>query len=351
LREALIGGAVPHPQDTAHQLILVAGFSAAEQHFMPPINPRLLPVFITLVQKIGLHFEKQRTLEKLQKEVAERVSYQHELEQIRTNLEQRVAKRTADLARNNARLLREIEERQEVEQELRRSNAELEQFAYVASHDLKTPLRSIGSFAQLLQRRYGHTLEPAARDYLDFILASARQLDQVINELLNYAQISNTRQVKEELDLNELVANILQQIKGLLDEKGAVVEYHSLPRLYCEKVQMEHLFHNLITNAIKFSKPGVVPIVQLSVEKEARFLKFRVRDNGIGISPRFKDKVFELFQRLHTDKEYLGTGLGLSICRKIVHAVGGDIWFEANDSGTDFFFTIPFTCAAGQEGA
>jgi signal transduction histidine kinase len=349
LREALIGGFVPRQQGTAPSIVLVAGFSAADQHFMPPINERLLPVFNTLVQKIGLHFEQQGTVERLKEEVSERISYQHQLERIRTDLEHRVAKRTEDLARNNARLQHEIEERREVELELRRSNTELEQFAYVASHDLKTPLRSIGSFAQLLSRRHRKTLAPEAREYLDFILASARQLDRVINDLLNYSQISTIKQVKEELDLNELVANTLEQIKGILDETGAVVEYNDLPCLFCERVQMEHLFHNLITNAIKFSKPGEVPRVQISVEHQSRFLQFRIRDNGIGISPKFKDKVFELFQRLHTDKEYVGTGLGLSICRKIVHTVGGEIWFEPNASGTDFYFTIPFSCAAQRQ--
>ncbi|MEL7223174.1 MAG: ATP-binding protein, partial [Bacteroidota bacterium] len=339
--QALVAGFTPRQSGTVYPGFIAAGFTDKEQYFMPDIHARLLPVFNSLAQKVGLHFEQQKILEKLKQEVQERLTYQQELEKIKLDLEQRVEDRTVDLAKNNRRLIQEIDERTEVELELRRSNAELEQFAYVASHDLKTPLRSIGSFAQLLYRRYSEDLDDAAKEYLNFILSSVQQLDNVINDLLRYSQINNQEVVDEDIDINELVKSLILQLKGTLDDNNATIQYGELPVLRCKKVQLEHLFHNLITNAVKFSKPSVDPKVSISFAEKDQWLVFKVRDNGIGISSKYKNKVFELFQRLHTDVSYEGTGLGLSICRKIVQNMGGEIWFEPHEEGTDFFFTVP----------
>ncbi|MBI4862405.1 MAG: response regulator [Candidatus Riflebacteria bacterium] len=225
--------------------------------------------------------------------------------------------------------------------ELARSNRELEQFAYVASHDLQEPLRMVISYLQLLERRYAGQLDSSARDFIGFAVDGAARMQQLIRDLLEFSRVGTRQQPPVATDSGQLLDAALANLAVTVREKEAVVTRDRLPTIRVDPLQITQLFQNLIGNAIKFQKAGK-PEVHVGVTERAREFEFAVRDNGIGIDPSHFDRVFAIFQRLHTRAEYPGTGMGLSICKKIVERHGGRIWVESEPGvGSCFRFTLP----------
>lgn len=225
--------------------------------------------------------------------------------------------------------------------ELERSNAELEQFAYVASHDLQEPLRVVASYSQLLARRYQDKLDSDANDFIDFIVDGATRMQILINDLLSYSRVGSRGKEFESTDLNKVVESALHILELSLEDNAATVTYDNMPTLMADSIQLVQLFQNLIGNAIKFHG-DVPPQIHLGVERKPNEIVFMVRDNGIGIAPQYAERIFLVFQRLHGKEEYPGTGIGLAICKKIVERHGGRIWMESvPGDGSTFFFTIP----------
>jgi len=226
-------------------------------------------------------------------------------------------------------------------EELKRSNRELEQFAYVASHDLQEPLRSVTSFIQLLQRRYEGRLDSDADEFIGFVVGGARRMQQLINDLLTYSRVQTRGREFAPTDCNAVLEQTLVDLKAGLDESNAVVTHDPLPSVVVDEAQLGQLFLNLVGNAIKFRGQGP-PRVHVSVEPKGNEWVFSVRDNGIGIEPQYNERIFQIFQRLHTRSEYKGTGIGLAVCRKIVERHGGQIRVESEPGkGSTFFFALP----------
>ncbi|WP_329113826.1 sensor histidine kinase [Streptomyces sp. NBC_01465] len=227
-------------------------------------------------------------------------------------------------------------------EELRRSNAELEQFAYVASHDLQEPLRKISSFTQLLQRRYGDQLDERADQYIAFAVDGANRMQILINDLLAFSRVGRMQIEPSQVDLEHSLAQALDSLSVLVEETGATVEHDPLPVVVGEPQQLGLLWQNLLSNALKFRAPDRPPHIRISVRRQGEDWHFTVRDNGIGIAPEFREKVFVIFQRLHTRDAYPGTGIGLAMCKKTVEYHGGTIDIEPVDGdGTAVCFTLP----------
>ena len=225
--------------------------------------------------------------------------------------------------------------------ELQRSNAELEQFAYVASHDLQEPLRMVASYCQLIQRRYAAKLDKNANEFINFAVEGAKRMQSLINDLLIYSRVGTKGKPMVATDLEQVLADALANLVIAIEESGAVITHDPLPQVNGDGVQLLQLLQNLIGNALKFRRDEPVRIHIGAARKDDRWL-IDVRDNGIGIEPQYAERIFLIFQRLHTRTEYPGTGIGLSICKKIVERHGGKIWVEpAPVHGSVFKFTLP----------
>jgi PAS domain S-box-containing protein len=232
----------------------------------------------------------------------------------------------------------------EMTEELQRSNAELEQFAYVASHDLQEPLRMVASYVQLLERRYRDKLDDEAVDFINFAVDGAKRMQAMINDLLDYSRVTRKGRPFASVDTRRAVDEALANLSGLVQETGALIDIGGLPNLEGDDRQIVRLFQNLIGNALKYRSPERRAEISISAIVKDGQMIFSVKDNGIGISPEFHDRIFVLFQRLHTRKEYPGTGIGLSLCRKIVERHGGQIWLETTPGqSTCFYFSFPVT--------
>ena len=226
--------------------------------------------------------------------------------------------------------------------ELARSNAELQQFAYVASHDLQEPLRMIGSYTQLLERRYGDKFDQDAREFMDFIVDGATRMKQLIEDLLAYSRVGTRGKELRPVRAQLLLEKALTNLRGAIEASGAVVTHDTLPEVNVDDTQVVQLLQNLIANAIKFRKEGEPPRIHVGAEDAGGEWRFCVADNGIGIEPQYFERIFLVFQRLHTRDEYPGTGIGLAICKKVVDRHGGRIWVEsAPGQGSKFYFTLP----------
>ena len=221
------------------------------------------------------------------------------------------------------------------------SNKELEQFAYVASHDLKEPLRMITSFLQLLKIKYEDNLDENANDYINYAVDGAKRMNTMINDLLEYSRVGSKERKFEYLLAEDVVDTVLTNLKTLIEEKNAIVTYDPLPVIYANEYQMVQLFQNLITNGIKYCTKKIPRISISATVKDDEYL-FSVKDNGIGIDKAHLKRIFTIFQRLHTQEEYNGSGIGLAISKKILQKHRGKIWAESESGkGTTFYFTLP----------
>ena len=270
------------------------------------------------------------------------------LQRDKEELEVLVEKRTEEIRDANARLSVELDERRRAElklaqyaQDLARSNAELEQFAYVASHDLQEPLRMVASFTQLLAKRYRGRLDQDADEFIGFAVDGANRMQQLINDLLAYSRVGTRGKSPAPTDLNEVLGHAEANLNEAIKESGAVVTHEPLPIVDVDQVQFTQLFQNLLANAIKFRRRET-PRIHVSAQVEGGDWLLAVQDNGIGIAPEHKERIFDVFQRLHSRTEYPGTGIGLALCKKIVERHGGRIWVESTPGqGSTFYFNIP----------
>jgi signal transduction histidine kinase len=225
--------------------------------------------------------------------------------------------------------------------DLERSNAELEQFAYVASHDLQEPLRKVASFSQLLEQRYGGQLDERADQYIEFAVDGAKRMQQLINDLLVFSRVGRESGAFAPVDLDDTVRRALADLDAAIAESSAKVDVGDLPTVRGDASLLRLVFQNLIGNAIKF-RSDAAPAVRIAAERRGDEWLVACSDNGIGIAPEYSERVFVIFQRLHGKDEYAGTGIGLAMCRKIVEHHGGRIWLDpAPGPGTTFRFTLP----------
>jgi signal transduction histidine kinase len=231
-----------------------------------------------------------------------------------------------------------VEERDD----LARSNQELELFAYVASHDLQEPLRKVASFSQLLQQRYGGQLDERADQYIEFAVDGARRMQDLINDLLAFSRVGRIEQPHGDVDCGALVARVRHDLATSIEETGATIDAGPLPTVRGDAGLLRIVFQNLIGNAIKF-RGEAAPVIRISAERENGFWRFRCEDNGIGIDAEYADRIFVIFQRLHSRSSYEGTGIGLAMCRKIVEYHGGRMWLDTETAhqGSAFCFTLP----------
>ena len=226
--------------------------------------------------------------------------------------------------------------------ELARSNAELQQFAYVASHDLQEPLRMIGSYTQLLERRYGDKLDSDAREFMSFIVEGATRMKQLIEDLLAYSRVGTRGKELRQVPLQLALERALVNLRAAIESSGAHITHDAFPEVSGDDTQLTQLFQNLIGNAIKFRKADEPLRIHVGVQDAGDEWRFSVSDNGIGIEPQYFERIFMVFQRLHTRDEYPGTGIGLAICKKVVDRHRGRIWVEsAHGKGSTFVFTLP----------
>ncbi|HTI88759.1 MAG TPA: PAS-domain containing protein [Alphaproteobacteria bacterium] len=249
-----------------------------------------------------------------------------------------------DRKRTEQELARQASELASAMDELKRSNEELQQFAYVASHDLQEPLRMIGSYCQLLQRRYGGKLDSDADEFIGFAVEGAKRMQRLINDLLLYSRVGTKGKEFAPTRLDDVLAGVLANLTIAAAEAKAKITHDSLPKVVGDSVQLTQLLQNLIANALKFREAGTESRIHIGAARDADKWRISIRDNGIGIEPQYAERIFMIFQRLNTRQEYPGTGIGLSICKKIVERHGGRIWVEpAPDKGSIFTFTLPAT--------
>ena len=238
----------------------------------------------------------------------------------------------------NARLYETLEQHAE---ELARSNTELEQFAYVASHDLQEPLRMVTSYVEILADEYQDKLDENADRYIGYAVDGAKRMKALIDDLLAYSRLSSGGTKFDDADCNYVVDRVVEALKAAITETGAAVNCGSLPSVKGDGIQLHQLFQNLISNGIKF-RSSEAPRIDISAAREGEHWLFAVKDNGIGIAPRHHEQIFQMFQRLHHRGQYPGTGVGLAVSAKIVQRHGGAIWVDSDEGkGTTVYFTIP----------
>jgi len=305
-------------------------YAGAVDFLYKPINPEVLrskvSVFVELSLKTELLRRQTETLQSRNAELERLIHEKQEAEQkiraINADLEHRVQERTAELSR---------------------SNDELRQFAYAASHDLKEPLRTITSYTQLINSRYRGRFDNDGNEFLNYVVDAVRRMDVLLGDLLTYSQqLGPPKWNVAPTNAEAVLIGVLMNLQALMNDTGAKVTHDPLPTdIYSDFAQLSLLFQNLIGNAIKYRRPDTAPEVHIWADECDNAWEFHVRDNGLGIAPEYQEQIFGIFKRLH-GREYPGTGMGLAICKKIIERHGGRIWVESEPgAGSTFHFTIP----------
>jgi light-regulated signal transduction histidine kinase (bacteriophytochrome) len=229
-----------------------------------------------------------------------------------------------------------------LQQELENITREMNQFAYIVSHDLQAPLRTITGFLELLEKRYADKLDDAAKQFIDFAIKGAAKMKNLVFDLLEYSRLSSVAPEISEVDLNVVVRNVKEKLSQTIEESGASITAVQLPRVMANEKQIVLLFEHLLGNALKFRR-AALPEISITLKEKNGFWEFAIRDNGMGINPAFFEKIFIVFRRLNNDEvKYKGTGIGLAICKKITELHGGTIWVESEvGKGSTFYFTLP----------
>jgi PAS domain S-box-containing protein len=323
-----------HPED--RELVYKTNEDAKEKGTIFDIEYRIVTSggAIKVVREIGYPTKdnsgKVVRLFGTAQDITERKNIEEKLKEAHDNLELKVKERTYEL--NKA-----IEE-------LKRSNNELKQFAYVSSHDLQEPLRTIASFTQLLERRYKGQLDSDADEFMEYIVDASVRMKQQINDLLDYSRISTEGKEFKLVNTNLILSQAIFNLKSSIDENNAEITYGALPDVVADGDQLRRVFQNLVGNAIKYKRANEIPEIHISAYEDSRTNEyvFSVSDNGIGIEKHYQDKIFQIFQRLHTMDEYQGTGIGLSVVKRVIDRHGGRIWVKSElGNGARFYFTIP----------
>ncbi len=250
-----------------------------------------------------------------------------------------------------SKIARDVGARKRSEQNIRRANRDLEQFAFTASHDLREPLRNVAIYSQLLQQRYGGKLDQEADLFLGYITEGAKRMSSMVADLLEYTRVIDFDEAQmpvPPLDSSQVLVGVLKDLEGAIDEGGVAVTFDPLPMLSIGENLLQQIFANLIENAIKYRTESGLPKVHISAEQHEGVWQFSVRDNGIGIAPGYHDQVFGIFKRLHAPgSKFSGTGIGLAICQRIVDREGGRLWVESVlGQGSTFRFTLPALAGA-----
>ncbi|MBU1006749.1 MAG: HAMP domain-containing protein [Candidatus Omnitrophica bacterium] len=252
-----------------------------------------------------------------------------ELKEFYTDLENKVKERTIQLAEANDALALK--------------NKELDDFTYIVSHDLKEPLRGVKAFTKLLVEDYSKKMDKEGKEYLETISESSVRMTKLIEDLLNLSRVGRIRNIEPDVDINDVLCDVKKNLGYSLEEKNVDLKFNAggFPKMTCDRIRISEVFSNLISNAVKYSKKDVRPVVEIGYTDRPRFHEFYVKDNGIGIEKEYHDKVFQIFQRLHAKGEYEGTGAGLTIVKKIVENHSGKIWVESEaGKGSIFYFTL-----------
>lgn len=300
-------------------------------------------LFVTAAIFQHIHFmnqEKERANALTLKTIQEK---QQIISEQNAVLEHNVHERTKALQEALAREQTVEKQVSEYAKKLEISNKELTEFAYLVSHDLKAPLRNIASFTELLNRKNKEKYDNRDREFMQFIVKGAKQSMQLVEDLLNFSKIDKDLGDPQEINLSEVVSNVCFNLSNLIQEKKAQIDCEPLPIVTAHKALLSQLFQNLIANGIKYNESNP-PVVHLGSYREFGKTIFFIRDNGIGIAPKYKEEVFKMFRRLHSVEQYEGSGIGLAFCKKIVETYGGDIWLDSEEGkGTTFYFTLPKT--------
>jgi two-component system sensor histidine kinase/response regulator len=319
------------------------GFETCRRLKAEPATSSIPVIFMTALSDIG---DKVRAYQAGGVDYITKPFHAEEvLARINTHLSLRNMQR--QLQEQNEALQREVQERQLAEQvlaersrELARSNAELERMAYIASHDLQEPLRMVASYVQLLERRYMGKLDEDAHEFIGFAVDGAKRMQALIDDLLTISRVDTKARPMQPVDLGQALAAAVRSLRIAIEESQAEVQAAPLPVVRGDSAQLTQVFQNLLSNAIKFCQGK--PQISLSARREGRLWRIEVADNGIGVPPEYRERIFGMFQRLHGRREYAGTGIGLAICQKIVERHGGAIWVEDGaDGGSLFVFTVP----------
>ncbi|MEP7106854.1 MAG: two-component regulator propeller domain-containing protein [Ferruginibacter sp.] len=298
-----------------------------------------LALFLLTVGSVFGFYRFRINIIKKQKLLLEQKVNEQTIQLVHLNEEERLARLDAEQARAESELARL--EAYGANEELQVKNKEMEQFVYVASHDLQEPLRTTSSFVELVQQQYKGKLDEKADKYLDYISDASDRMKVLIKDLLDFSRIGTNAEL-EKIDCNTILENVLADIRVLIKESKAGIQYTRLPVIYGYPTEIKQLFQNLVINAVKFRKKDTVPQIKIAVQETGRYWEFIISDNGIGIEKQHSERIFVIFQRLHTRKEYTGSGIGLSHCKKIVEMHKGKIWVESvSGEGSSFHFSIP----------
>ena len=291
-----------------------------------------------LKEMMLINNEQQNLIRKAEKKLSKKTV--EEFEQIDSYDE--ITKVNNELINAQRKLVKKNEEILKLNSQLRSSNEELEHFAYAVSHDLKEPLRMVRSFMKLLEEKYGNRLDEKALRYVNFAVDGAERMNLLIDDLLEYSRVGRQGEILQRTDLNQILESVRALHQSTLETTGASVVWGEMPTIICEKIHIEQVFNNLVSNSLKYSRVNYAPKIEISIEEQPGYWKFSVNDNGTGIDPENYSVIFDLFRRADSDPEKSGSGIGLAICKKVVEKHNGEIWVESKKGeGSTFYFTIP----------